>query len=117
MVAFWYHAVSLLVAATALAAGWPEFPVLPGPAAAVGLFTIGVGSYLGQICWARAFQIGNAARMSAITYSEVPLPPKHSVVPGPFAVMSVTIFVAPAPVFRRPISISSFQHAVHDLMT
>ena len=76
VVAFWYHAVSLLVAATALAAGWPEFPILPGPAAAAGLFAIGVGSYLGQICWARAFQIGNAARMSAITYSEVcsPLP-------------------------------------------
>ncbi|KAK9836480.1 hypothetical protein WJX74_001389 [Apatococcus lobatus] len=71
VVAFWYHAVSLLVAATALASGWPEFPVLPGPAAAAGLFAIGVGSYLGQICWARAFQIGNAARMSAITYSEI----------------------------------------------
>ena len=71
MVAFYYHAVSLAVAALALGVGEPGFPVMPSLAAAGMLLAIGAGSFLGQICWARAFQIGDAARMSATTYVEV----------------------------------------------
>ncbi len=71
VVAFWYHAVSLAIAIVALASGEPEFPVMPSLFALAMVLVVGIGSYVGQICWARAFQIGNAARMSAITYTEV----------------------------------------------
>ncbi len=71
VVAFWYHAISLIISAVGLVSGKPEFPVMPRPAAVAMMLAIGFESFLGQLCWARAFQIGNAARMSAITYVDV----------------------------------------------
>ncbi|KAG1666636.1 hypothetical protein FOA52_005845 [Chlamydomonas sp. UWO 241] len=73
VLSMWFHTTGLVTSVIPLTIGWPDKPVLPGPADAACLFLIGLTSFSGQITLSRGFQVQPAAMASAINFLQVPL--------------------------------------------